>query len=290
MPTIDPAGLAGWGINAMRASQSSYTGAGIKIALLDSGFQPPHPDFKTRPIIGRSYVPSEDPSDRIGHGTHCGAAACGPMFPTQYPRYGVAGGAQMWVLKILARNATAQPEWLAAALETAIQHRCEIVCLPVARPVHWGVPYALEWESLAQRALAAGTLILAASGDESRRSLNVRWPVGSPANCPSIVAVGAVDAQMQVADFSNGGSNDGASVVDVVAPGVDIFSAHLAPGLYRLLSGTSQAVALAAGIAALHAEKTGLRGNALRAELTRTARPLPLDPIDVGAGLVQAPI
>jgi subtilisin family serine protease len=283
-------GLAGWGIHATRASFTPCTGAGIKIALLDTGFQPPHPDFKSRQIVGQSFVPSEDPMDRVGHGTHCGALACGPLVPAQYPRYGIAGGAQMWVLKVLGNFAATKTEWLMAGIEMAIQHRCEIVCLPLGQPVRWGVPYAVHWEFLAQRALASGVLLMAAAGDESRRSRNVRWPPDSPANCPSIVAVGAVDAQMRVADFSNGGVSQGASGVDLVAPGVDIFSAYLAPTSYRLLSGTSQAVALAAGIAALHAEKTGLRGDALRAELKRTAKPLPLDAADVGAGLVQAPV
>lgn len=286
---VNAASLAGWWLNATGASQSPYSGADIKIALLDSGFHP-HPDFSARPIVGQSFVPGEGFVDLIGHGTHCGALACGPVFPTQYPRYGVAGASQMWVLKVLARDATAQPHWLVGGIETAIQHRCEIVCMPIAKPVRWGVPYMPEWELLAQQALAAGTLILAATGDESRRSLNVRWPVGIPANCPSILAVGAVDAQMRVADFSNGGSNDGTPVVDLVAPGVDIFSAYLGPGHYALLSGTSQAVAIAAGIAALHAGKTGLRGAALGAELLRTARPLAASATDVGAGLVQAPL
>jgi subtilisin family serine protease len=289
LPPGDAALQAGWGLNVTRASVSRFSGRGIRIALLDSGFHQPHPDFTGRQIIGHSFVPREDPLDRIGHGTHCGAVACGPIVPTQFPRYGAAWDAQMWVLKVLGPGNTAKPEWLEAGLETAIAHRCEIVCMPIAFPVAWGTPHSAFWELLAQRALAAGVLVLAATGNQSKRSVGRRLPVGHPANCPSIVAVGAVDMRMQIADFSNGGSRDEISVVDLVAPGVDIFAAHLAPGHYRVMSGTSQAVAFAAGIAAMHAEKTGLRGAALRSELLRTALALALDRTEMGAGLVQAP-
>ena len=288
-PPGDAALHAGWGLNATRASISRFSGRGIRIALLDSGFHQPHPDFAGRHIIGHSFVPREDPLDRIGHGTHCGAVACGPVVPTQFPRYGAAWGAQMWVLKVLGPGNITQPSWLEAALETAIAHRCEIVCMPITEPVAWGTPHSAFWELLAQRALAAGVLVLAATGNQSQRRAGRTLPVGHPANCPSIVAVGAVDMRMQIADFSNGGSRDGIGVVDLVAPGVDIFSAHLAPGHYGVMSGTSQAAAFAAGIAAMHAEKTGLRGAALRSELLRTALPLNLDPTEMGAGLVQAP-
>jgi subtilisin family serine protease len=289
VPAAHSAGLAGWWLNVTRASQSPFTGAGVKIALLDSGFERPHPDFGARSIVGHSFVAGESPRDLIGHGTHCGALTCGPRTPTQYPRYGIAGSAAMWVLKVIARNAVAQPHALMAGIETAIQNRCEIVCIAIAEKTRRNAPHSPEWEQLAQRALATGTLILAACGNHSDRVRGLVQPVGHPANCPSVVAVGAVDRQMQVAPFSNGGASGG-KAVDLVAPGVDVFSAFPGPRFYALMSGTSQAVALAAGIAALHAEKTGLRGDALRTELLRTAQPLAAATVDVGAGLVQAPL
>jgi subtilisin family serine protease len=293
MPTL-PASLASvsatWALRETRADRCSFTGAGVKIALIDSGFYPSHPDFRARPIVAHSFVTDEDYGDRFGHGTHCGAIACGPKVPLQYPRYGIAGGAHMWVLKALGPGLTGATSQIKAAVRTAISYRCEIVCLPLGEVVGWGIPYEMSWELLAQEALAAGTLLLAAAGDESRRASGLRFPVDSPANCPSIVAVGAVDENLQTANFSNGGPNNNASGVDIVAPGVDIFSAYIEPAVYQVLSGTSQAVAFAAGIAALHAEKTGLRGAALKDELVRTARSLGLNAADAGAGLIQAPI
>jgi len=291
LPISVTAALASWALNDTGVSTSPYSGAGIRIALVDTGFQHQHPDFGSRPIKGQSFVAGEDPLDRLGHGTHCGALACGPVIPVQYPRYGVAAGAEMWVLKVFDANGATTPMAVQTAIDTAIIAGAEIICLPLGERVGWNVPYIPTWEAQAQRALATGTLILAAAGDESDRRTNVRWPVDHPANCPSIVAVGAVDASSQVAWFSNGGSNGAASGVDVAAPGGDIFSASVAPAWYRVMSGTSQAVALAAGIAALHAQKTGRRGAALRDLLLETAKPLPdCDSHDVGAGLVQAPI
>jgi subtilisin family serine protease len=285
----DAVGLAGWGIHATRVSSSLFTGRGIKIALLDTGFQPPHPDFRNRRVFGESFVPGEDPFDGLGHGTHCGAVACGPVDPVQFPRYGVAGDADMFVFKVMSRSGRGAREWIEAGVDAAIRNGCEIICMPLAEEVPLGVPFDPDWEQLAQRALDAGSLLLAATGDESRRRNRLIVPTGSPANCPSIVAVGAVDESLGLADFSNVGYDDGSSSVDFVAPGVNIFSAFLPPSDYQLLSGTSQAVAFAAGVAALHAEASHLRGRDLRERLRASAQQLSLHPVLVGAGLIQAP-
>lgn len=290
LPLALAATQAAWGLNATRTSLSPYTGTGMRIALIDSGFQPAHPDFKWRHILAQSFVAGEDAFDYFGHGTHCSAAGCGPVRPAQYPRYGVAADAQMWVLKVLNRVGTTTEGVMRQAVELAIRHRCEIVCMPIGQRIGWNTPYSAEWEHLAQSALSVGTLILAAAGDESHRAAGLLQPVDHPANCPSIVAVGAVDAQLRVANFSNGGPSTVAGTVDIAAPGVDIFSGYIPPAWYAVLSGTSQAVAIAAGIAALHAQKTGLRGADLRAELLHTAQPLAGNPNDVGAGLIQAPL
>jgi subtilisin family serine protease len=132
-------------------------------------------------------------------------------------------------------------------------------------------------------------LIVAAAGNESQRPTYIA-PVGHPANCPSILAVAAIDARFLVAFFSCAGINPQGGQVDIAGPGVQIRSSWPRPRLYNTISGTSMATPHVAGIAALYAEASrNARGRALWAALIQNARRLALPSRDVGAGLVQAP-
>lgn len=103
------------------------------------------------------------------------------------------------------------------------------------------------------------------------------------------MAVGAVDVSMNVAAFSNGGLYPTYGAVDIAAPGVNVYSSTKLPTKYASWNGTSMATPHVAGIAALWAQASGLRGINLWRKLTSTAKALPLPGRDVGAGLVQAP-
>ena len=132
------------------------------------------------------------------------------------------------------------------------------------------------FERVARRAQEQGTLIIAAAGNESQRP-GIINPVGHPANCPSIMAVAAMDVQGAIARFSNRGINPDGGQVDIAGPGVDVHSSWPMPTRYRRISGTSMATPHVAGIAALYAEADptargaalgrALTGGALRLEL-----------------------
>jgi subtilisin family serine protease len=115
--------------------------------------------------------------------------------------------------------------------------------------------------------------------------------VSHPANCPSILAVAAIDSQFRIANFSNRAINPNGGAVDIAGPGVDVRSTWPMPTRYRTISGTSMATPHVAGIAALIAQTSAaLRGAALWVRLTNTARNLvPIPVADDGWGLVQAP-
>lgn len=283
---VATAQAATWGLLATRALESSRSGQGIKVAVLDTGFDLHHPDFAGRHIVSRSFVSGEAVQDGHGHGTHCVGVSCGPRQPSVGPRYGVAYGADIYVGKVLNNAGSGVDGDILAGINWAVQQRCEIISMSLGSPVEAGEPYSRAYQNAASLAESKGTLIVAAAGNESDRP-DLISPVGHPANCPTILAVAALDAALKVAYFSCGGINGSGGEVNIAAPGVDVYSSWPMPQRYNTISGTSMATPCMAGVCALFAEATGLRGLQLANAVLRKARRLP-SVRDFGWGLVQA--
>lgn len=288
-----------WGLQATKAAQSRFTGRGVRVAVLDTGMDLQHPDFVGRIIVSQSFVPGQTVQDVVGHGTHCIGTSCGsrgPHNPTQLPRYGVAFEAEIFVGKVLNNSGSGSDGGILNGINWAVSNRCAVVSMSLgAKVASANQPFSQVFEQASQRALQAGTLIIAAAGNDSNRP-GLRWPVSHPANCPSILAVGAIDAQLgtnrskKVAFFSNAGLNPQGGQVDIAGPGVAVRSSWPRPRLYNTISGTSMATPHVAGIAALFAQAFPTqRGRALAGLLLSRALRLPLPSSDVGAGMVQAP-
>jgi subtilisin len=278
-----------WGLRAIAADSSTQAGEGVRLAVLDTGIDAGHPDFSGRKIVSRSFVDGQDAQDGNGHGTHCAGIACGPARPDAAPRYGVAGAAQLFVGKVLGDEGQGGDGGVLEGIDWAIENQCDIVSMSLGSTIAADQPYSRVFEEVARRALEAGTVIIAAAGNDSRRPDHIA-PVSHPANCPSILAVAAVDRGLRVAPFSSGGLVPEGGKVDIAAPGVAILSTWPGEQRYNTLSGTSMATPFVAGVAAQYAgDQGGRRGAALIALLLDSAKPLDLPERDVGAGLVQAP-
>ena len=197
--------------------------------------------------------------------------------------------AEIYAGKVLSNAGSGSDTGILAGIEWAIRNKCAVVSMSLGAPAAPGQPFSQVYEAVALRAQAKGTLIVAAAGNDSSRPGSTR-PVSHPANCPSIMAVAALDSSMAVAFFSNRGINPDGGQVDIAGPGVNVFSSWPIPTRYRRLQGTSMATPHVAGIAALYAEADpAARGAALWRALVGGARRLPIAATDVGAGLVQAP-
>jgi subtilisin len=278
-----------WGLRATRVPASRFSGRGIKVAVLDTGLDLNHPDFAGRRIRRRTFVSGQAVQDGMGHGTHCIGTACGPQRPGVLPRYGVAFNADIFVGKVLSNQGSGTDMSILRGIEWAVANKCAVVSMSLGAPTQIGQGFSQVYETVAQRALLMGTLIVAAAGNESHRPGQIS-PVGHPANCPSIMAVGAIDQRFAVAFFSCGGINPNGGQVDIAGPGVQVRSSWPQPARYNTISGTSMATPHVAGIAALYAEMSNsLRGHALWNVLTQRARRMSLPARDIGAGLVQAP-
>jgi subtilisin len=273
-----------WGLQATLAARSLCAGRGIRVAVLDTGFDLNHPDFAGRSPITASFVPGQGVQDGHGHGTHCIGTSCGPKAPAGTSRrYGVATEATIMAGKVLSNAGSGQDSWILAGINWAIQKRALVISMSLGAPVAPGQGFKRAYEQAALSALNAGALIVAAAGNDGLS------PVGSPANCPSIMAVAAVDANLQRAPFSCIGINPGGGEVDIAGPGVAVFSSTKLPTRYATWSGTSMATPHVAGCAALWAQNTGLRAKPLWNQLVKTARNIGLPTQQAGAGLVQAP-
>jgi subtilisin family serine protease len=272
-----------WGLQATRVSASGRSGRGIRLAVLDTGFGP-HPDFAGRTIRLASFVTGQGPADGHGHGTHCIGTACGPRAPRHAPRprYGVAYESEIFAGKVLSNAGSGTDASILAGINWAVANGCRVVSMSLGAVVAVGAPFSTVYEGVAQRALRRGTLIVAAAGN------NRPQPVNHPANCPSIMAVAALDEQLRPATFSARGVNPNGGAVDIAAPGVNVYSSWPLAPMYRRLNGTSMATPHVAGIAALLAQALGLTGAALWRRLVLDARPLRFPRADVGAGLAQA--
>jgi subtilisin family serine protease len=313
------AGGIAWGVKAVGADTSPFSGNGIVVAVLDTGIDALHPAFSGVEIIQKDFT-GEGNGDQNGHGTHCAGTIFGRT--TNGTRIGVAPGVTKALIGKVLGTQGGSSEKIVSAIQWAVENGANVISMSlgmdfpglVARlqaefhfPAELATSRALEgyranvqlFERLASLIGALGTfsqvtITTAAAGNESRRDLdpNFEIAVSPPAVAEGIISVAALgqgDQGLTVAPFSNTGAN-------VSAPGVGIISAKPGGGL-RTLSGTSMATPHVAGVAALWAEK--IKANGVLNSLHLTSRLIGsattdglhsgIDPFDIGAGLVRAP-
>jgi subtilisin len=269
-----------WGLKATKVVNSRYTGQGMRVAVLDTGMDLQHPDFRGRSIVSKSFVPGEAVQDGNSHGTHCIGTACG-FKDLNGRRYGIAYGATIYVGKVLSNGGSGDGAWILAGMEWAIANRCQVISMSLGNTVP--TP-STAYENVGRRALQNGCLIVAAAGNHGPRT------VGQPANSPSIMAVAAVDNCQRIASFSSPSGGVSGANVDVAGPGVAVYSSvPVNKGRYAVFNGTSMATPHVAGIAALYAQARGARGSQLWQLLISSALRLPIPASSVGSGLAQAP-
>ncbi len=225
-----PAGVAA--IKAPAAWDASR-GKAIKVAVLDTGIDPAHPDLVTNLRTGMSFVSTETSTDDFnGHGTHVAGTIAAAH--DQIGVVGVAPAAALYAVKVLDRNGRGQWSNLIAGIDWCINAQdIRILNMSLGGP---GAPAALE--QMCALAWERGRLLVAAAGNDG-------GPVGYPAKWESVVAVSALDGAGMIASFSNRGPE-----VELAAPGVNVLST-VPGGGYGTKSGTSMASPHVAGTAAL---------------------------------------
>lgn len=287
-PTTSPAPtpelLDSWGvmhIGAASAYAKGIKGAGVKVAILDTGIDYTHPDLSDNYKGGYNFVyDNNDPIDdsRYGHGTHVAGIIAAKDNGTGV--VGVAPEASIYALKVLNGGLMGLTSDILDAIDWAITNKMNIINMSFGAPLE-----SQAFSDVCDLAYKAGITIFAAAG-------NFKQPVvDNPAGFASVIAVSATNPDDTLAYFSNYGDK-----VEVAAPGVNIKSTVKGGG-YGLMSGTSQSTPHAAGVAALiisagiqDMDQDGNIADEVRKQLTLTATDLGAPGRDIyfGYGLVNA--
>jgi serine protease AprX len=317
------------GARAVR-NQLHVDGSGIGVAVIDSGITPWHDDLGDgaggqRMIQFVDFVNGRPaPYDDYGHGTHVAGIIAGNGYDSGGARTGIAPGVHLIALKVLDAAGQGRISDVIAALDYVVANRdllnIRVVNLSVAGGVHES--YQTDPLTLAaKRAVSAGIVVVAASGNNGRGPTGRTRYAGitSPGNAPWVLTVGAsthmgtIDrADDTMAAFSSRGPGaiDYGATPDPVAPGVGIESLadpssalYVAPNAallsgtvaasqypYMSLTGSSMAAPLVTGTIALMLQANpALTPNASKAILQYTAQSYPgHDFLTQGAGFLNA--
>jgi len=215
--------LMPWGVEAIHAPAvwPVTRGASVNVAVIDSGIDMTHPDLVAAYRGGYNDIDREKPPlDDHGHGTHV-AGIIGATDNTTGV-VGVAPAVNLWAVKVLASDGSGTDENLVAGLDWVVAKKNEIGGAWVVNMSIGATDGTPAVERAVQRAIDARIIVVAASGNDGSGYLNY------PAAYGGVIAVGAVDSNLAIAEFSTYGPG-----LNVVAPGVDVPSS-VARGKFTL--------------------------------------------------------
>lgn len=236
----------------------------VDVAVLDSGIDAAHPDLNVVDSIDCRTADKPvtcfdgTATDVFGHGTHV-AGTIGAIDNGQGV-VGVAPGARLWAVKVLADNGAGEMSWAVAGVDWVTTHASQI---EVANMSLGGTGDSQLIDEAISRSVAAGVVYVVSAGNDERNAVSM-----TPANGPDVITVSALadydglpggKATQRCADrgpddtlaqFSNWGN-----AVEIAAPGVCVLST-LPGGKYGSLHGTSMASPHVAGAAAAIASQS----------------------------------
>lgn len=231
--------LSAYGIPAL---WEQHQGAGVRVAVLDSGIEPGHPALQGAVKEHRNFTTDCTPYDTNGHGTHVAGVLAGRSGVK-----GVAPACDLLSFKVLNNNGAGSLQHVTQAIDAAIEAKAHIIVMSLGAPV--SVDHLRQ---ACSRACQAGIAVVCAAGNDG-------GSVNYPAAYDCVLAVGAVDMSGSVCEFSCRGKE-----IAVAAPGYQITSSWIG-GKYATLSGTSMAAPFVAGVLALYASQCGADGLASKA-------------------------
>lgn len=298
--TTDFSAGAGMNVMALRVAKS---GAGVVVAVIDTGIDASHPDLagqlwvNPREVAGNTFdddgngyaddvrgwnfaTNTSDITDRAGHGTAVAGLIAAARNGSGIE--GIAPGARIMVLKVGETEKAINLDDLSRAVVYAVRNGADVINISITaqnapRDLLASIAYARRM----------GVVIVAAAGNDGSETSDL------PGGLPGVIRVGSIGPDGAVPDFSNANP-------DVVAPGVQLLTTcaggfvcaePLTQSNVVTLTGTSFSAALVSGVAALLREGNHtITGEGLEQILRETARDVGMAGPDLrsGAGLVDA--
>ncbi|HEX5202367.1 MAG TPA: S8 family serine peptidase [Actinoplanes sp.] len=258
----DPYRAQQWDFGKLHVADAwqQSTGAGVTVAVIDSGVDASHPDLAGQILPGKDFVAGTEgtSTDPNGHGTHV-AGTIAALTGNGTGVSAVAPGAKILPVRVLGANGTGWTSDIASGIIYAADHGAKVINMSLGGPGQ-----STTMSNAIAYARSKGVTVIAAAGNERQDGS----PVSYPAADAGVIAVAATDAADKVASYSNQGS-----YVDVAAPGSNILSTvPVAKGSYASYNGTSMATPHVAAVAALmKAANPGLTPDAIESALESSA-------------------
>ncbi|MGC4831958.1 S8 family serine peptidase [Micromonospora arida] len=245
-------------IGAPTAWAAGRDGAGVKVAVLDTGVDATHPDLAGRIAEAQDFSGSGSARDGHGHGTHVAATIAGSGAASDGLRKGVAPGARLLVGKVLDDGGSGYSSSIIAGMEWAAHSGAKVVSMSLGGdPTDGTDPMSQAVNDLTAE---TGALFVVAAGNSGAART-----VGAPGAAAAALTVGAMDRADNLAEFSSRGPRlgDNGLKPEITAPGVGIVAARAAgtamgtpvDDAYTTASGTSMATPHVAGAAAILAQE-----------------------------------
>ena len=268
-------------IQADRAWATGVTGAGVRVAVLDTGIWYHHPDLIPNIdfAASASFVPgSPDFLDDNGHGTHVAGIIAAAN--NGWGVVGVAPNAELIGVKVLSSDGTGHISWIISGIIHAVNQRADIINLSVGSYLkkNGNYPYYTASEAATLRrtvrkvidwATSQGVLVVNSAGnaglnmDQSGNIISIPTEIGN-----GVIISATGPCQLRDFDTITSYTNYGSSLVWMAAPGGDFRYYPYSGWWYDMVlstsidgwmwsSGTSAAASMVSGVAALVLEKYG---------------------------------